>query len=62
MTEAIAYYNLGASYEHLSNNEKALKAYNLSLEIAKIHLGKDHVLTNTIFDSLEKAKDKFKFA
>ena len=60
MTEAIAYYNLGCSYEHMLLKEKAIKSYSLALEICKIHLGRHHPLTVTIEDSLEKAQSKQK--
>ena len=60
MTEAIAYFNLAASFEHLQQIPKAIKSYEVALEIAKVHLGKNHGLTHTINDNLDKVQSKQK--
>ncbi len=58
MTEAIAYFNLAASFEHLQQVQKAVKSFEVALEIAKVHLGKAHSLTKTIEDNLAKVHSK----
>ena len=54
LTEAIAYYNLGASYEHLGGDkmEDSIKCYDIAWQISKAHLPKGHPLRKTIEDSL----------
>lgn len=63
MTEAIAYYNLGASYEHLGGSklQQAVKSYEIAQTIAVIHMPKSHPLIGTIADSLKKVYGKLKF-
>ncbi|CDW80733.1 tpr domain containing protein [Stylonychia lemnae] len=62
LTEAIAYYNLGASYEHILKVEQAVKSYQIAQQIYKIHLGDNHPLSITIEESLRKAQEKKKFS
>lgn len=54
LTEAIAYYNLAASYEHIQQMKDALKAYLIANEIARKHLGPDNHLTTIIAENLKK--------
>ena len=61
LTETIAYFNLGASYEHINKMEKAIKSYQIALEIGKLKLGENHALTQTITDNLNKAREKEKY-
>ena len=46
LTEAIAYYNLGASYEHLGGAklDEAIKSYEIAAQIAQLHLPQGHPL------------------
>ena len=63
LTEAIAYYNLGASYEHLGSIklDDAVRSYEISLQIAKLHLPQGHPLSKTIQESLLKVQGRAKF-
>ena len=56
LTHSIAYYNLGASLEHMANLQESIRAYSKALSIAEEHLGPDHALTNTIKSNMEKAE------
>lgn len=63
MTEAIAYYNLGASYEHLGGQklQQALKSYEIAQTIAHIHMPHNHPLIATISDSVKKVQGRLKY-
>jgi len=63
LTEAIAYYNLGAAYEHLgaSRLDDAVRSYEIAEQIAKLHLPEGHPLGKTIHESLMKAQGRAKF-
>jgi hypothetical protein len=63
LTEAIAYYNLGASYEHLGSTklDEAVRSYEIAEQIAKLHLPEGHPLGKTIHESLLKAQGRAKF-
>lgn len=53
-TEAIAYYNLGASYEHIGGLEAAIKSYEIAASIVHVRFPPGHPLGKTIGESLEK--------
>lgn len=51
----MAYYNLGASYEHQSNMVEAIGSYEKAFSIADKQLGPENPLTKTIKDNLDQA-------
>ncbi len=51
LTEAMAYFNLAASYEHLNKYESAIKSYEIAKHIALLHLGDHHPLYATISEN-----------
>ena len=58
LTHAIAYYNLGASLEHMTNLNEAIESYQVALKIAESTLGEEHALSRTIRDNMIKAEEK----
>jgi len=60
LTEAIAYYNLGASYEHLGESQldASIKSYEIANSIAKLYLPRNHPLGKKIDDSLAQVNQR----
>lgn len=60
-TLAIAYYNAGVELEILAQIPKALQMYDKGLELATVHLGKNHELTNSLKKNYTKLAIKTDF-
>ena len=61
MSVAIAYFNLGASYEHIQEPKSALQAYKTAKDISVSHLGETHALSIAIIENLEIVDKKQRF-
>ena len=48
---AVAYYNIGVEYEHLSDVNEAINYFTQALSVAKIHIGSSNPLTKKIDES-----------
>mmetsp|Transcript_16309 Transcript_16309/g.41573 ORF Transcript_16309/g.41573 Transcript_16309/m.41573 type:complete len:173 (+) Transcript_16309:129-647(+) len=53
---AIAYHNMGVEQEFLSLWEQALLSYNRAMQLARLHVGEEHLVTATFSQTYEKAK------
>lgn len=56
----VAYFNMGAEYEHLKQPQEALRAYQQAYDSALAELGEEHPLCKQIGASLEEVKKKCK--
>ncbi|CAD7938566.1 unnamed protein product [Amoebophrya sp. A120] len=52
----VAYFNMGAEYEHLKYYTEALEAYGQAYEACLSELGAGHALTSKILDSIKQLK------
>jgi len=62
MNVAIAYYNLGANYEHTQKQNSAIMSYKVALDHAEKYLDGEHSLIGLIKENLAIVEEKLKLA